>query len=1233
MSLSDLYRNVRKKEPSQLKRVWVRFSVIGFFLIAAFVFSPLLNVKFIVPALLSLCSMGFAANLILLLWILWGRGLRNSMYYATFVDVFLITVAVHYLGGIESTFSWVYVVALIAVALLHGVRMGIYLAVVSSLLYTGLLYGEFLRYIPHVDFNRIYPTFLYEDPNYLHIKLLSNYILFFVTAGVSGFLSQRLRLSRDRLETTVIERTRKLKLTNEQLQEEIAERWRAEEALRESEEKFRSLVELTSDWIWETDQYGTYIYASPQVKEILGYDPEEIIGKNAVDIIPQEEADKSAAFFVEKTLRKEPFIGYVNTNVRKDGKRIVVETSGIPILDDSGNVLGYRGVDRDVTEAERAERELKDSEQRLKILFEYAPDAYYLNDFEGRFVDGNMAAEKLIGYSRAELIGKSFLDLDLLSPDQLEIAARNLAENARGIPTGPVELVLNRKDGTHVTVEVTTFPVTIKGEFLALGIARDVTERKRAERMLRFTQFSIDRSADAAFWMEPDGRFIYVNEAACRSLGYSRDELLTMSVQDIDPDFPAEIWPDHWKELKERGSFTYESRHRSKDGRVFPTEITANFMEFEGKEYNCAFVHDISQRKESERVLEGSLSLLRSTLESTADGILVVDTTGRIQSFNHKFLEIWRFPEHVVASSDDFEMRMYILRHLEDPADMFEKVERLYDHPEQEMFSVIGLKDGRILEWYAKPQVIGGKTIGMVENFRDVTERRRAEQLLRDSEEKYRMLFEESKDGIFISTPDGKFLDINPAGVEMYGYSSKEELLNVDIARDLYVDPDKREVIKKELSEKGYVKDYEIIYRRKDGKVITVLETVTAMRDDAGNIIAYRGIQRDVTEQKKLEQQFLQAQKMESLGTLAGGIAHDFNNILSGILGYASFMKSKIDTDHPHYRYLDTIEKSSKRAAELTSQLLGFARGGRYNVRPLNVNTIVSEVLEIVRNTFTKNITIESNLSEPLPAVAADANQLQQVIMNLCVNSSDAMPGGGSLAIATGVETLTEEYVETHTWAKTGTYVFLAVTDTGIGMDDETAKRVFEPFFTTKEEGKGTGLGLSMVYGVIKNHGGYIDVISAPNQGATFKIFLPMCGETEEYDSPEADAPGDSAKESILVVDDEEPVRLLTKDVLETHGYRVLLAVDGVEAIDVFKKYDGDVSLAIIDMTMPRMDGRETFLKLRQHNPDIKALLSTGYDQNDKTKEILSIGFVGFLQKPYLPDTLLSIVRAAVDSN
>ena len=376
---------------------------------------------------------------------------------------------------------------------------------------------------------------------------------------------------------------------------------------------------------------------------------------------------------------------------------------------------------------------------------------------------------------------------------------------------------------------------------------------------------------------------------------------------------------------------------------------------------------------------------------------------------------------------------------------------------------------------------------------------------LRESEEKYRTLFEDSKDVVYISTIEGKFLDINSTGVEFFGYDSKEELLKVNIAKDFYLNPYDRKKFIQTMEQQGFVKDYELLMRRKDGEILILLSTATPYRDKEGKITEYRGIMRDVTHQKKLEQQLLHAQKMESVGQLAGGVAHDFNNILQAIIGYASLLKMKIKEDDPLRRNVDQILASSERAANLTQSLLAFSRKQIINLQPVKINEIVKRVEKLLLRIIGEDIELKTILNPPPPPfdkggqrgiedliVMADSGQIEQVLMNLATNARDAMPNGGSLTVETEIVELDEKYIKTHGYGEPGVYALISFTDTGVGMDEKTKERIFEPFFTTKEVGKGTGLGLSMVYGIIKQHNGYINAYSELGKGTTFKIYLPL---------------------------------------------------------------------------------------------------------------------------------------------
>lgn len=400
--------------------------------------------------------------------------------------------------------------------------------------------------------------------------------------------------------------------------------------------------------------------------------------------------------------------------------------------------------------------------------------------------------------------------------------------------------------------------------------------------------------------------------------------------------------------------------------------------------------------------------------------------------------------------------------------------------------------------------------------------------------------------------------------------------------------------------------------------------------DPSGRVDGVIEYVRDISERKLLEERFIQAQKMESIGLLAGGIAHDFNNILGGILGYASWLKTNIKPDHPFFRPVDTIEKSASRAAELTAQLLAFARGGKYDIRPSNLNSVIGESLKLLAGTLDKSIVIETHLNDSLPTVEIDVGQIQQVLVNLCVNARDAMPGGGRLTIQSSLAKLSAEDVRSQVDAKPGWFAVMAVSDTGVGMDGSTKQRIFEPFFTTKEKGKGTGLGLSMVYGVVKNHGGFVNVYSESGEGSTFKVYLPLSGKPEIMESV-VETEMARGHEVVLVIDDEEAIRQVASDILGSYGYRVRLAVDGEEGVAVYRSQAKQIDLVILDMVMPRQGGRDTFIKLQKINPQVRVLFSTGYSQNEKVNEILALGVRGFIQKPYQIRDLLAKVREILD--
>ena len=535
------------------------------------------------------------------------------------------------------------------------------------------------------------------------------------------------------------------------------------------------------------------------------------------------------------------------------------------------------------------------------------------------------------------------------------------------------------------------------------------------------------------------------------------------------------------------------------------------------------------------------------------------------------------------------------------------------------------------------------QTIEHLKNRIEVMEKGRAEDLeqilkvneqlkkesiiaLRESEEKYRTLFEDSRDAIYMTTRDGSFIDVNESALDLFGYT-REEMIGMN-AKQTYVNPEDRRQFQQEVEEKGSVRHYEVKLRKKDGAEIYCLLTSSVRRANDGSILGFQGIIHDVTAQKYLEAKLRQAQKLEAIGTLAGGIAHDFNNLLTGIQGNASLMLMDMDSTNPCYERLKTIENQVQSGARLTSHLLGYARKGKYEVKPIDLNGLVKDASEAFSRTR-KQISLDLELAEDLFAIEADQGQIEQVLWNLFANAADAMPDGGDLILKT--MNVTHQDMKGKLYdAKPGNYVLLTVTDTGKGMDKRTMECIFEPFFTTKERGHGTGLGLASAYGIMKGHGGYIDVDSKRGYGTTFSIYLPASQKKVQKVVKSAEEVIEGTG-TVLLIDDEEVILEVGKDLLEAMGYRVLLATDGKEAIEVYRKNQDEIDIVVLDMVMPRMGGGEAYDRIKEINPDIKVLLSSGYSIDGEATEILERGCSGFIQKPFKMKELSQAIRGVLE--
>ena len=543
-------------------------------------------------------------------------------------------------------------------------------------------------------------------------------------------------------------------------------------------------------------------------------------------------------------------------------------------------------------------------------------------------------------------------------------------------------------------------------------------------------------------------------------------------------------------------------------------------------------------------------------------------------------------------------------------------------------------KDGSVIDIILSSSAIvpGDFSRGVVFSAIDISERKRSEQDLREAEERMRLLIESAPIAIRIAT-QGKYSYVNPAFLNLFGYECPEDIEGLPVEA-LYVETDKRFITARNANRAmGLEVDphYRVTGIRKDGAHIDL--------EAWGSQISYQGQRStlrfliDVTESNALRAQLLQAQKMEAIGTLAGGIAHDFNNLLQTVLGYSDFMLQRKKDGEQDYADLQKIHKAGKRGADLVKSLLTFSRKVETRYVPVDLNQEIAQVRHLLSRTIPKTIKIDLHLSGNLESIKADPSQVGQVLMNLGVNARDAMPDGGILSIETANVKLDKEYCSSHLEAMPGSYVLLTVSDTGQGMDRKTLSHIFEPFFTTKETGKGTGLGLATVYGIVKQHSGHIMCYSEPGHGTTFKIYIPSIHTEKDLGAPPKETAIPRGTETILLVEDDDEIRELGAGLLNEFGYEVITAGNGREALEIYQREGQGISLIILDLIMPIMDGRRCLAEILRIDPNARVVIASGYSEGGPVNGAVAAGAKGFIQKPYNMRQLLTTVREIVDQN
>ncbi|MEA5112629.1 MAG: PAS domain S-box protein [Geobacteraceae bacterium] len=767
---------------------------------------------------------------------------------------------------------------------------------------------------------------------------------------------------------------------------------------------------------------------------------------------------------------------------------------------------------------------------------------------------------------------------------------------------------------------------------------------------LRFTRFTVDRASLQVFWLTPDHRFIYVNDEACRSLGYTREELTSMSVGDVDmaspgPESDASI--EYWRLLKKNGHGKLETFHRSRDGRVYPVEVHSNFLEFEGKEYSCCFVNDIGERKRIEEALRESEGKFRLLIETSPNAIIVIrgerivyanPAATQVSGFSGEQLgcmEFWGFVH------EDFreEIRGRIMARLQgQPISGRYEYKIICSNGEEKWMVAASV----LMDYEGAPAILV--------TLADITEAKRTEEALRESEARLRLAMEMAKLVQWEFEGATGMFRFDDQFFALYGTSVAREggmLMSAEPYVSKFIHPDDRadviDVIQRFLPNNDRSSTGSMEHRiiRADGAERYIFVRWDIIRDQEGRMVRTRGAIQDITERKReeekrkiLEEQLHQAQKMEAVGQLAGGIAHDFNNILTAIMGFAEIMTMRMEQGNPFQHHVKQILAAAERATDLTRGLLAFSRKQVLRVRPIDLCEVVDGVKKMLCRLIPEDIDCRVRTAATAMTVMADKGQIEQVLMNLVTNARDAMPGGGLLRVETGLDIIDRDFVRMHGFGMPGAYAIISVEDNGCGMDEETREKIFDPFFTTKKVGKGTGLGLSIIYGIVKQHNGFITVDSSPGKGTVFCVYLPLA-DHENQCLPEirraGQAPGGA--ETILLVEDDDAVRALTREILEEAGYTVIETADGQEALDRFRERQANVDMLVTDVVMPNMDGKMLYEEIISMRPDMKVLFMSGYSTDILDGRGVADDGINLLTKPVMPSELLKKLREVLDAN
>ncbi len=1048
-----------------------------------------------------------------------------------------------------------------------------------------------------------------------------------------------------------------------------------------AEELYRTTLYSIGDAVITTGNDGRVQAMNHVAERLTGWQEAEAHGKVASEIFCVVNAATRVPVSdpVREVLRSGAVVELAGDSVliARDGREHPIADSAAPIRDAAGTVSGAVLVFTDQSKQRAAQMALAESEERWKFALEGAGEGVW---------DWNLVTEEAV-YSRRwkemlgyadEDIGTGFAEFrDRVVTDDLpQVLADIEAHRSGRTPAYASEFRMRCKDGGAKWIAARGIVTARDAEGLPvrmIGTHADITEHKRRERLLetrvRLSEFStahtldelIQETLDEAerltgssigFWhfVDADQNTLTLQTwskntvaAACTTEGKGRHA----------PVDAAGVWVDCVRERRPVIHNDYPAlAHRKgmpaghapvareaiipliRDDRIMAVFGVGNKPSDYDQQDVAALVAlgdlcwEVISRKHVEESLRTSETHLSAILESTADGVLAVDTTGKVVKTNARFADMWRIPPALLARGEDDELLAHVLGQLSEPEEFLAKVEALYRSDAVELDTVT-FKDGRVFERSTSPMIMRGEVTGRVWSFRDITERRVADAALQLQGAALNV----AANPMVITDRTGRVEWVNAAFTSVTGFGADEAIgqeLRVLTGSGVHDNAFYARLWETILA--GGAWHGEMTNRRKDGSWYPDDVTITPVKDAHGHVTHCIAITRDLTQEKAQHAQFLQAQKMESVGRLAGGIAHDFNNLLTVITNTVDIISEEVRPDDPLRADLEEIQQAGERAASLTRQLLAFSRREVLKPELVQLSTMVAGLRPMLQRLIGEDVEIVFESPAPTGCVRADIGQIEQVLLNLVVNARDAMPDGGTLTIEARDVDVDDAQASVHESMIAGPYVMLSVRDTGIGMDKATRLQIFEPFFTTKGQGQGTGLGLATVYGIVHQSGGTISVESALGKGTTFTFYLPRVAGDAAALRPGLDGRVHAGSETILIVEDEAPVLRTSTRILRSAGYTVLTASDGMEALRVLEGHKGRVDLVLTDVVMPGVGGRELAGWLADLRPEIKILFTSGYTDDAILRHGVLDRSAHFISKPYKRTTLTRKIREVLDA-